>query len=338
MRKQLLALVLVAACGGKQKHVDTVPLPPDPKVTEEEKKPAEEKPPAEAPKPPEPQPIDLPLASATPTVKLVNAGKGKKTALKLAPKAGLKQQLEIALDFVGSEQEQGKDKKEDTAPTVVLAGELETKEVAADGTSKFQLTLSGVDAKATPASKVPVDQFKEVVGKLNGATIGGTVSPNGSASDLNLHVDKADQTIIGALAYMKTAFMPIWPVLPAEPVGAGAKWTVTTTEKIADQVDVTKTVSYELVSVKGTTWTIKAAAKITGTDQELPKNPDAPTQSAKVSGITGSGTLEATLTDGVLAVPLKQSQQTEFSITVSDGAQTQGIKFHLEQTNAVTTK
>jgi hypothetical protein len=338
MRKQLLLLVLaVAACGGKQKHVDTVPLPPDPQVTEQEKKPAEEPKPAEE-KPPEPQPVDLPLATATPTVKLLNAGKGKKTALKLAPKVGLKQQLEIALDFVGSEQEAGKDKKEDTAPTVVLAGELETKQVGADGKAKFQLTLSGVDAKANATSKVPVEQFKEVVAKLNGATIGGTVSANGSASDMNLHIDKADQTIIGALAYMKTAFMPIWPVLPAEPVGAGAKWTVTTTEKIADQVEVTKTVSYELLSVKGTTWTIKAASKITGKDQELPSNPDAPGQSAKVNGISGSGSLEATLTDGVLAVPLKQSQSTDFSITVSDGKQSADVKFHLEQTNAVTTK
>ena len=335
MRKQLLALVLVAACGGKQKHVDTVPLPPDPKVTEEEKKPEEK--PAEQPKPPEPQPIDVPIATPKPTVKLVNAGKGKKAPLKIAPKAGTKQTIELALDFVGGQDgpPEAGGKQDQTAPTVILAADIETKEVGADGLAKFQLTISGVDAKDAPGSKVPASQFKQELSSLIGSSIAGTVGADGSTSGMTLHMDAvSDQKQIGALAYLKTALLPLWPVLPAEAIGPGAKWTVTSSDKIADQVDVTKTVEYTLVANKAGAWTIKGTTKVTGTDQEIAVGEDAAGPKAKVSGIGGTGTIEATVNDGNLVSPVKQKMTSDFTIT----AQTVNIKFHLEQTNAVTTK
>ncbi|HUS32992.1 MAG TPA: hypothetical protein VMZ53_31030 [Kofleriaceae bacterium] len=335
MRKRLLALLLVAACGGKTKHVDTVPLPPDPKVAEEEKKPVEEKP-ADPPAP-TPQPLDVPIATPKPTVKLVNAGKGKKAALKIAPKAGAKQTIEVALDFIGGQDgpPEAGGKQDQTAPTVILAADIETKEVGTDGQSKFQLTISGVEAKDAPGSKVPAAQFKSELQALIGSSIAGSVGADGSTTGLTLHMDAvSDQKQLGALAYLKTALLPLWPVLPAEAIGPGAKWTVTSTEKIADQVEVTKTVNYELVANKSGAWTIKGTTKLTGADQELIADPEKPDMKAKVGSIGGGGTIEATVTDGALVSPVKQKMTSDFTIT----AQTVNIKFHLEQSNAVTTK
>lgn len=334
MRQRLFAIVLVlAACGGKQKQVETVPLPPEPK--EEAKKEPEPKP-AEPEKPAVPQgPLELKLEAAAPTVKLVNGGKGKKVALKVAPKAGAKQTVEVALDFQGGQDgpAEAGGKVDQIAPTVVLAADVETKEVAADGQSKFTMTVSSVDAKDVQGAKVPAAQFKAELLSLQGATIEGSVGPNGATSELTLKIEKPDAKSMEALALVKTVLLPMWPVLPNEPIAPGAKWTVTTTEKIADQLEVTKTVDYQLVSKKGTEWTIKGTAKMTGKDQDL--------QGAKIGGIGGAGTFDLVITEGVLLASSKQKLTTDFTITAgANEANPKGIqvKFHIEQQNALTLK
>lgn len=339
MRKQLLALILVAACGGKPKHVDTIPLPPDTKTAEDtEKKPEETKPAVEQPKAPAPQPVDVPLASPKATVKLVNAGKGKKAPIKIAPKAGAKQTIQLALDFLGR-QGDGANAVSEQSPTTLLAADVETSDVGADG-AKFRVTISGADAKDVQGAKVPADKFKPLVEKLVGSTISGTVGPDGSASGVTFHMDGvSDQMQVGAISYLVSVLLPISPVvLPAEPIGQGAKWTVTTTEKVADQVEITKTANYELVAVKPGVWTIKGTMKITGVDQEF-SDPQDPSSKKKVSGIGGSGTIEATINDGAVLAAMKQSLTTDFRVQGTDEKQQPvDAKLHLEQTNAITTK
>jgi hypothetical protein len=335
MRQRLFSLVLVlAACGGKQKHVDTVPLPPEPK--QEEAKTEPEPKPAEPEKPAAPQgPVELKLEAAKPTVKLVSAGKGTKTALKVAPKAGAKQTVEVALDFQGGQDgpPEAGGKQQQIAPTVVLAADVETKEVA-DGQSKFTLTISGVDAKDVTGAKVPADQFKAELTSLLGATIEGTVGANGATSDLTLKIEKPDPKSMEALALVKTVLLPMWPVLPDQPIAPGAKWTVTTTEKIADQLEVTKTIDYQLVSKKAGQWTIKGTAKVTGKDQEL----GGENQKAKISDIGGGGSFESVITEGTLVSKSTQKLATDFTISAGDPAKPVLVKFHIEQANALTLK
>jgi hypothetical protein len=132
----------------------------------------------------------------------------------------------------------------------------------------------------------------------------------------------------------------MWPVLPTEPVGPGAKWTVTTTQKLADQLDVTQTTDYQLVEHKGTTWTIKGTTKITGADQDITAGQGPKT---KVGKIAGTGTTEATISAGTLSPSSKQHLETSFEATVTapgqDGKeQTISLKFELKQGNAVTSK
>lgn len=336
MRKRLFSLVLVlAACGGKQKHVDTVPLPPEPKQEEAKKEPEPTKP-AEPEAPPAPKgPVTVNIESAKPTVKLVSAGKGTKAALKVAPKTGAKQTVEVALDFQGGQDgpPEAGGKQQQIAPTVVLAADVETKEVGADGQSKFMLTISGVDAKDVTGAKVPADQFKNELLSLQGATIEGSVGANGSTSDLTLKIEKPDAKSVEALQLVKTVLLPMWPVLPDQPIAPGAKWTVTTTEKIADQLEVTKTIDYQLVSKKGTEWTIKGTAKMTGKDQDL--------QGAKIGAIGGVGSIDSVVTEGALLAKSTQKLATDFTITAGANEQNPNgiqVKFHIEQANALTLK
>jgi len=316
LRSILPILVAVAtACGGSPKSTTPPPtLPPDHK-TEEAANPVVEEPKKPEP-PPVPQgPIEITLSAPTVEVKLVNGGKGKKTALKLTPKAGVKQSTELTLDFMGGQDgppETG-GKKEEVAPTVVLGADVETQDVAADGLAKFQFTVTSVDVRDKPGQKVGSAEFKSELGSLVGATIGGSVAANGSASDLKLRIEKPDAKSGGALEFVKLSMMPLWPVLPTEPVAPGAKWTVTTKQKIADQLDITKVVSYELVAKKGTAWTIKGSTKITGEEQNV--------QGAKLGAIGGDGVTEVTINDGALLAAYKQNMATSFTITVTPPAE-----------------
>jgi hypothetical protein len=331
-------LVAVAvACGGKSKP--TTPPPPLPEPKTEEPKTVKTEEPKEPEAPPVPQgPIEITLAAPKFDVKVVHAGKGKKAPLKLTPKAGTTVQSELMLDFAGGQDgppETG-GKKDEVAPTVVLVGDLEAKDVAADGLTTFQMTVSGVDAKDKPGAKVKADEFKNELQTLIGATIGGSVSANGTASDLKLRIEKPDAKSAGALEFVKLSMMPLWPVLPTEPVAPGAKWTVTSTQKLADQLEIKKVVTYELVGKKGTAWTIKGSTKVTGDEQTV--------QGAKLGAIAGAGTTEITLNDGALVPAHKQNMATNFTITVTPppeapaGSQPVVIKFHVEQSNALTPK
>jgi len=344
MRRILVGLLVAVGCGGGS-HKSTTPPPPLPEAKAEPTPPPAAKPddakPAEPPPPAEP--IEATLAAPQVKVKLVKAGAGKKAALKLTPKAGDKAHVEIAMDFAGkttAPPELG-GTQEQVAPTVVLGGELQTQDVGADGAAKFQVTVDNVDARDMAGAKTPADEFKKNLTSLNGMTIAGTVNGNGSTSDLKLRVEKPDAASKEALGLIHLSLLPMWPVLPTEPVAPGAKWTVTQTQKLADQLDVTQTTDYELVSHKGNDWVIKGTTKITGADQDITAGGG---PSTKVGKIMGTGTTEATISEGSLTPASKQHLETSFEATVNvpaqgdHPAQTVSLKFELKQGNAITSK
>jgi hypothetical protein len=334
MRRSFFVIVLaVAACGGKQKSTTPPPPLPEPKAEAKPEPPKEEV--AEAPKePPVPQgPLAMTITAPKVTVKLINAGKGKKVALKHTSKAGDKQAVEIALDFAGKQvaaPEHG-GTIDQIAPTVVLLADAEAKEVATDGATKFNLTISGVDARDKAGAVSTATDFKTELASLTGATIEGAVNANGQVSDLTLRVQKPDKYTIQVLGMVKLSLMPMWPVLPTEAIAPGAKWQVSATTKLADRLDVTHITDYELIAKKGKVWTIKGTTKVTGADQDVGDG-------AKMGGIAGTGSAEATVNEGTLVPTNKQSLKTDFTASGTDPQQnkTISIAFHLEQENAVT--
>lgn len=333
MRRSLIVFLVAAACGGGSKKSTTPPPPlPEPKADAQPEAPKEDPNAAERPQIPE-GPVELTLPAPKVAVKLVSPGKGKKVALKHTSKAGEKQAIELTMDFAGKQTappELG-GTKEEVAPTLVLLADVESKEVASDGSTKFHLTISGVDARDVPGANKPGADFKQEMASLTGATIEGAVNPNGSISDLTLRVEKPDAYTLGVMALLKMSLMPMWPVLPTEAIAPGAKWTVTTSTKVADQLEVTQTTDYQLVSTKGKVSTIKGTTKVTGTDQDI--------QGAKFGAIGGTGSAEATLNEGSLLPVAKQSVKTDFTATAEPAPnQKVSLVFHLEQGNTVTPK
>ncbi len=308
--KRFLSVTFVLgaiACGPKQKGPELAPLPPD-KVEEPppktDDKPVVEEPPA---RPVPVGPLDIKIEPRTTKVKLVKAGTGKRMPLKVSPKEGATQQVELALDFSVTQALAGStdpnDTQVDLVPTVVLAGKGEAKTAAADG-AEFQITVEKTDAIEHKDAKVPMDKFREVLASTVGLTIAGKVAPNGASGEIALHQDKQGEASAQVLDLVRLTF-PAWPALPAEPVGTGGKWQATTSYKLADRLDVTQVTDFEVVSIKNGVWTIKGTTKVTGADQMM--------QGGKITKIAGTGTIELTFTDGQLFPSYKSRVETTFS-------------------------
>ncbi|HEY5921678.1 MAG TPA: DUF6263 family protein [Kofleriaceae bacterium] len=331
MRRSFFVIVLAAAaCGGKQKSTTPPPPLPEPKAEAKPEPPKEEAKAEEKPQAPQ-GPIDLTVAAPKVTVKLVTAGKGKKVPLKILAKTGTKQQVELAIDFRGKSTGLGAPDQEDVFPTFVLTGEAEVKTVDKEGNAEYLLTVTNTDARDVTGQKFSNEQAKEVAAGLMGLTVTGTINANGSSSDMKLRIEKPGVASVGALGFMTVAF-PALPVLPKEKVGVGAKWQVSSTVKVAEQLDVTQTTDYELVSHKGNTWTIKGTTKVAGPDQML--------GGLKATKINGAGAIDATLVEGTLYPTMKSNVQTAFTVSGTDPDTQKTVEgtLDLKQSAAITPK
>ena len=325
-----LFFVALLACGGSNPQ----PATPLPEPVPADAAPA---PPPPPPPPPQPQPLDLPIATPQTSLKLVKPGTGKKAVLKLALATGSKQHVELALDFSGKQMAppQFGGNTEDVAPTLVLPADIEIGDVGSDGNAKWKLTVASVDARDRAGSKTSIDKFKEQMQGIVGLVISGSVGADGKLGDLAIHLDKADKTALNAVALVKLSLMPMWPQLPADAIGVGAKWTVTNPFKIADKLDTTATADFELVSHKGNQWVINAKTKLTGTDFKADEH-------TSFQKIGGTGSVAMTLTDGAAVPQSASTLASDFTAVLvggpGGGSDAQSAQFHLEQGFAVTPK
>jgi hypothetical protein len=321
MRRLSLLIAVAAACGGSSTPPPTAPLPGESKQASAPPAPAAEPAPAPAPAKPAapPEPVEIKIPSPQTTVKVVSGGKGKKEVVRYKTKAGAKQAVELAMDFSGKQ-----DAEEQVVPTIVLIGEAETTAVDKDGNADYKVKVTGVDARPVTGSKVPLEQFKAVLGSIQGLTIGGKLGGTGSTGDVTLRIENPPEHAADTLDLIRLTY-PALPALPSEAVGVGAKWQSTTTTKLADRLDVTQVTDYELVAHNGATWTIKGTTKVTGKDQDI--------DTSKVSAISGGGTSETTISDG-LYPSHKASLETRFSASEKD----KSTQFVIKVGGAVTPK
>jgi hypothetical protein len=319
-----LAFVALVACGGPKPQPTTVPLPPEPSAAvAEPTKPAEE--PTEPTEPAQPAgPIEVTVPVPPLTVKLISAGKGAKAPARYAAKPGDKQRLEIALDFMQEQGEQGKPPATAIIPTIVLGGEVEVKAIAPDGMVSYELTIATSDARDVKGAIATADQLKTMIAPLVGLVIGSTVDPRGAQGDLALRSAAPAELVQQALQIVMLTF-PTLPTLPAEPIAVGAKWQATGAIRLAGKVAALQTTDYEATAHKGATWTIKGTTKITGAEQNV--------DGAKITGIKGSGTTAMTLVEGALFPTLTSAARNEFTVTAPDGAQ---IVFSVKIGGAIT--
>ena len=232
MRRTLIALLVtsaVAACGGPPKPTTPPPTLPD------DKKPEVATPVAEKRRSRHRR-RRIRIRSTfrsrigKATYKLASAGKGQKAVIKIGAPQGAKQQLELAVDFAGKQiapTELG-GTQEDVAPTLVLASDLEVAAADADGIEVEGHVHRRRRARSR-GSKVDQGAVQDRARRARGrAAVRCGVARRASCRTCRCTSPKPNARTMAALELIRISMMPMWPIVPTEAIGVGAKWTVTT--------------------------------------------------------------------------------------------------------------
>jgi len=255
-------LSLLLACGGKSSTpAPLAPLPDDgavPHQDDQAKAPPVQEDREQEKAPPEPplEPMTLTLEARTPEVAVVAKGKGKKAALRYALVAGATQRFELAVrmkaDLSGNQM---------VMPELHATYAREIQSVADDGTATVRFTLEEISATDVSGATAPAAEVSAALAAFVGLTIDTTITPQGLFGTQTVHLPPgADPQTFELIA-------PNMVVLPADKVGAGAKWKVTT--QSFGNIAATVTSTFKLDSRKGDVAKVSGATTVSAQPQTM---------------------------------------------------------------------
>lgn len=240
------------------------------------------------------------------TAKLVDPGTGPRTALRYAPRAG-KQHLEIVYDSVSDVTAPPGQMRGEVPharpPSIVVIGDAE---VTPGDPSGYVVTITRVETRRA-GDDTPVDEveaMQRLVAAATGATITGAIGSTGIAGETAICVMAADESDVFALDFV-VPLVPVWPVLPDDPVGAGATWQVVQPTEVV-HIPVTDTIAFRLTSRDAAGWTA------TGSTTRVAR---APVADRALSKLAGRGSVALSERAGVLFPTLDTGVVTDFTMT-----------------------
>jgi hypothetical protein len=240
-------------------------------------------------------PIELAFTSPRTTIVLLTAGDGLRTPLRMQPSRIGKQRIQMTVDWKSVATMAGGEQHRLADPTLVLAGASTAIAVRPDGGFSYRTIIDRSEART--------DSEKIDSGFLVGLQIDGLVSSTGVHGKTTFTVQDApwqDEDILKNLHHN----LVTWPLLPEDPITAGAQWEVTTTETVA-KIELTSVTRYTLVARTPTTATLVGLIKLAGADQTL--------KSQELRAITGTGRIEVTLEQGRIYPKLERTLHLDFT-------------------------
>jgi hypothetical protein len=263
-----------------------------------------------------------PAAGAPATVKLLAPGAEPRTALRYAIAAGHKANADMTMNMSMAMNAGGMSVPMDL-PGMKITMSLAVTGVAPGGDITYDVAFTGLTidtaTAANPAIAAALEPMKASVTSIKGTT---TMSNRGVTKSAK--IDAADASIQQLMTQMTSSVENLSNPLPEEPVGAGARWEVRQAASSGGQTVFTKS-TYEVVSIQGSTVTLKVATEQAAPPQSI-SNPGLPAGAEmyleNMSG-TGQGTVVIKLDS---LVPTSEMNMTSsMSMSVSLGGQNQSI-------------
>lgn len=252
-----------------------------------------------------PEPGVTPTAVGDPPlVRLLDPGTEPRRTMLLAPDEGARTSSTLVLD-----QEVDNDGRVTDTPAITFPFDTEV-----TGTDGEQITTTQTYGRVTvEPTTTRSAQLTEALAPVAGTTGTVTQDPDGSVVDSSLDL-AGDAPAATTLNEVRVQVQALSPVFPAEEVGAGASWTVTSVLDV-DAATVDQTATYTLQSVDGDDYVVG----VTVTREYR----TGPVEGVEViqGGGTVSGRLEGSL-DGVLPRAARADATTAVTYLV-DGTATE---------------
>ncbi len=227
-------------------------------------------------------------------VKLLDAGAEPRKALRLHPKAGTKQTIELTTKMT-LDMKMGEIQTPLKLPPFTSAMDITAKSVNADSGIGYEAVMGDVTVADDPDAVQDVaGPMKNAFEKLKGISGTGTMSNRGINKGLEIKLPTdADPRLLQLMEQMKESFSNVGLVLPEEPVGLGAKWEFKSTFKSLG-VTIDQTTTFQLTSAEAERITAKTTITQRAANQKM-QNPLAPDMKMDLTKLTGKGTGEVTL-------------------------------------------
>ncbi len=273
-----------------------------------------------------------PPPSAGP-VKLLAAGAEPRKVLRLHPKPGDKQTLNLTMKMTIETKAGETASPAMDLPPITMPLETTVKGVANNGDITYEMVVGEISVGDEPGAKPEVAAaIKAALGGLKGLSSPGTTSSRGLAKDLEFKAPPGGNPQAGQLMdQLKHFYTQLAAPLPEEPVGAGAKWEVKIPIK-TQGVTIEQTATYELVSLEGERLTTRNTYAQRAANQTI-QNPGLGGVKMNLAKMTGSGTCERT-SDLAKLLPIKGTGKvhSESSMTMNLGGQKQAMTMKMDAT------
>jgi hypothetical protein len=278
-------------------------------------------------------------AGPAPQVKLLEAGAEPRTVLRLHPKAGDKQTLGVTMKMAMDVKVENAENPAIKLPPMLLTMDVTVKAVSSEGDITYDMVMSDASVGDEP-DVVPqvADAMKSSLARMRGLSSAGTTSSRGFNKGIDIKMPPgADAQTRQALDQMKEAFSSASAPLPAEAVGAGARWEVKMTLK-SQGLAINQTTTYQLASIEGEKLTLSSTLVQTASNQKI-QNPAMPTLKLDLSKLagTGTGTMTFDLTQLMPAEAVVESH-TDMSMAMNTGGQKQNMTMKMDMNVRLETK
>jgi hypothetical protein len=233
-------------------------------------------------------------AIAPSAVRLLEAGAQPRKVLRLHPKEGDHETVDMALSLamqisLGEMQNQPM-----KIPAIKIAMETTVKNVSSDGDIAYDILMheGSVSDEAGIPSQV-ADSIKSAFSSLKGLTGTGKMSNRGinKGTEMKVPAD-AEPQIRLVMEQMNESFSRLSAPLPEEAVGPGARWEYKMPVR-SQGMTIDQTAIYKLISVEGDRFTTRSTVAQRASNQKI-QSPAVPGLKVDLKSMTGKGAGDVT--------------------------------------------
>lgn len=276
-------------------------------------------------------------ASKEPVVELVDAGRSPRRALRLAPTAGQTQTLTMHMGISMAMSMSGMDMPAQDLPATVMTIKTKVQEVKPDGDIVLGFEITDTDLVDTDASNaMVVDAMRDSLESIEGLKGTSTTSTRGITRDGSVKLpDSADDAMRESFSQVEDNFSRIGVPFPAEEIGVGAKWTVTTVLD-SNGLKLKQIADCELISLKGNTVKIKSTIRQSAPPQSIDAPGIPPGAEVHLTSFAGKGTSVFTMMlDEMLPRTTESTVDIDMDLNITgtgmgDQAMSQSVHTELE--------
>jgi hypothetical protein len=264
-------------------------------------------------------------------VKLLEAGTEPRAILRLHPKPGDKQTLEMILKMALGIKVAEMENPPMKMPAMKMTVELTIQSVSPEGDIAYEIVTSDASVTDEPDVMPQVaEAMKASLVGIKGASGKGTFSSRGLNKRMEFKPPAgADPKIQQTSEQLKEAFSNFAVPLPEEAVGPGAKWEVRMPVK-SQGITIDQIATYQLVSVENERVITKSTIAQRASNQKM-SNPAMPGVKLDLTRMTAAGSGGVTFDLSQLA-PLEGTMElhSDYSMALNTGDQKQPVTMKVD--------